>query len=63
MKSAVRVIPIMARHYSRAAITDTRAGGFVLRRQSRPEMGHGDLFLRAHGGRDLCPGSALDTLF
>ena len=21
----------------------TRAGGFVLRRQSRPEMGHGDL--------------------
>ncbi len=41
----------------------TRAGGFVLRRQSRPEMGHGDLFLRAHGGRDLCPGSALDTLF
>jgi hypothetical protein len=41
----------------------TRAGDFVLRRQSHPEMGHGDLFLRAHGGRDLCPGSALDTLF
>ena len=31
---AVRVIPITAQHYSRtAAITGTRAGGFVLTRQ------------------------------
>jgi len=48
----------------RAQLTGTRAGGFVLTRQEAAgKWGVATYSFVRTGGRDLCPGSALDTLF
>jgi hypothetical protein len=44
-------------------LAGTRAGGFVLTRQEPAGKWGVAMYSFVRTGRDLCPGSALDTLF